>query len=242
MTNINNSDINHRDWEDIVNSRSDRKSAELAEIAAYLDQKKRESYVATFANAASKSVQNLYYEEEVVKRKRQIEINKEINRKIVAILLASSLAVGVGAGFAGKIINDNAKINTVIDYEGRNLKGFINYANSLGSSDPYSKINKDDIITVYVLKRILSPQEFDKFIKKQKFIVPDSGEEKYYINFAHYLWINGYKNESAFNSAAKEAIIVFHDSGEFRDVYPGNYYSTIDVNVDTTTPASRRGR
>lgn len=185
-------------------------------------EKQLESNVDVISKAIEKSIRDTEYE---INHNRQVEANKKANRKFIGVLLAGLILLGVSVNIAGRTINEHMKINAVQFTTEQSIDGFISYAGSLGSSDSYSKIDNADVITVYILKDKLSPEEFGKFINSQTYVVPDSGEIRNYSNFLHYLSVNDFSNEREFKKAAEEAMLDYYNENQL-----SNRYTTINVN------------
>lgn len=201
---------------DVVNRHRDE-----VNLNAVLE-KQLKSKVDVISRAVENSIRNA---DEEIRYNRQVEADKKANKKFIGILLAVLILLGVSANIVGRAINEHMIINAVQVVAEESIDGFLAYTGSLASSDSYSKFDKNDIVTVYILKDKLSSQEFSKYISSQSYIVPDSGEIRHYSNFLHYLSVNDFKNEREFRKAAEDAMLDYYNENQLL-----NPYTNINVN------------
>jgi len=210
---------------DVVNGHTERVNFNLIAEA------QMKSNIAYIQRAVENSIRN---EEEQIRYNRQVEKNRQINKKIASVLLAGALLLGCSSLVAGRTINDHMKINAVQVRAEQSIDGFLAYTGSLASDDSYNKLSGNDIVTVYILKDKLSNHDFESFIRNLTYTIPDTGEVRHYNNFLHYLTVNDFKNERELKRAAEDMMLGYYNNEqELRNVY-----SNINVNA----PSVKGGR
>lgn len=185
---------------------------------------------------------------------RQVARNKKNNKKLIAALLAAITILTSSISIAGRLGIEHLKIDVASDLgieemEKKLLAGDLAYLREIvigdgiktyefvikdNSPTDYSRISINDISDIYHMKNTLPSDEFKDFIKSQTYIDKDTGEIHYYENFTHFLYVNGFRNESEFNKTAEDAILVQYENENIRINYN---------NIDTDyVPTGRGGK
>ena len=182
-----------------------------------------------------------------IKYHREVEKSNERLKKLISALLITATLLVPTTIIAGNAVSDHMKINNAMEVYQDDIKRSLvfgdyayygvtmvdeynkayNFTLSENSTEKYSLISGDSVDYIYNMKQVLSEKEFNKFIRSRIYINPETNKEESYINFFHYLSVNGFKNEREFNKAAEKVLLEKYEKGDFRVNYNNVYVDSI---------------